>query len=155
MFSLAWELYGVDECWFIGKWMCSDMRYYIDSIIPYWLYKPEGELLDRFFREHKEYPRSPRPISSVRMNWAGIMYGFYINYRGGWSRDLVEILPPLELLRRFSPLHETGFDNATIKLHDGVLGLEPKYDYKANCWPDEAAVVEAWYKEREYLRGKL
>ena len=113
------ELPGVDEKWFIEKYMKSDIRRLLDSANPKLAAKPSPELIHAFINREcgGEYKRGDE-WSGFLPQWAGEMYALYQWKYETPSAELVDILPLSEMERLFVPLHQAGWDAAVKKVHD-------------------------------------
>ena len=116
------ELPGVDEKWFIEKYMKSDIRRLLDMANPKLAAKPSPELILAFIDREcgGEYKRG-ETWGGFLPQWVGEIYSLYQWKYETPSAELVELLPLAEMERLFVPLHQAGWDAAAKKLHDIVI----------------------------------
>ena len=116
------ELPGVDEKWFIEKYMKSDMRRLLDSANPKLAAKPSPELILAFINREcgGEYKRGEQ-WGGFLPQWVGEIYSLYQWTYNVPSAKLIEILPLDVMERIYIPGHQMGWDAAVKKIHDVVL----------------------------------
>ena len=119
------ELPGVDEKWFIKKYMKSDIRRLLDSANPKLAAKPSPELIDVFINREcgGEYERGEE-WGGFLPQWVGEIYSLYQWTYNVPSAELIEILPLDVMERVYIPGHEMGYFAAVKKIHDVTLGLK-------------------------------
>jgi len=113
------ELPGVDEKWFIEKYMKSDIRRLLDRANLKLAAKPSPELIHAFINREcgGDYKRG-KEWGGFLPQWAGEIYSLYQWKYETPSADLIEMLPLSEIERLFVPLHQAGWDAAVKKIHD-------------------------------------
>ena len=112
------ELPGVDEKWFIEKYMKSDIRRLLDSANPKLAAKPSPELIHAFINREcgGEYERGAQ-WGGFLPQWVGEMYSLYQWMYEVPSAELIDILPLSQMERLFVPLHQAGWEVAVKKVH--------------------------------------
>jgi hypothetical protein len=120
-------LQGVDEKWFIDKYMKSNMHKLLDHANPKFAAMPPSELIDWVLQEELggEYKRGESWWGMLPM-WAGHMYAHYSWEHNIASDRLVDILTFSDMERIYPALHQMGWDAASAKIFEEVL---PGFDY--------------------------
>jgi len=113
------ELPGVDERWFIEKYMKSDIRRLLDSANPKLAAKPSPELIHAFINREcgGEYKRGAE-WGGFLPQWVGEMYSLYQWKYETPSAELVDVLPLSQMERLYVPLHQAGWDVAVKKIYN-------------------------------------
>jgi len=120
------ELPGVDEKWFIEKFMRSHIRKMLDIGNFKYALKPPVEIIWDFLEElGGEYERGEE-WGGFLPQWVGMVYAMYQWKYNTPSAQLIELLPLAEMERVFGTLHQTGIESGADKLHEVVLGLPPE-----------------------------
>ena len=115
------ELPGVDEKWFIEKYMRSDMRRLLDHANPKLAAMPAPELILNFINREQngEYKRGEE-WGGFLPQWVGTVYSLYQWTHNIPSAKLIEQLPLGQMERLYPALHQMGWDAAVKKIHDGT-----------------------------------
>ena len=115
------ELPGVDEKWFIEKYMRSNIRRLLDSANPKLAAKPAPELITAFINREcgGEYKRGEE-WGGFLPQWVGEMYALYQWQYETPSAELIEILPLYDMERMYIPGHQMGWDAAVKKIYSVV-----------------------------------
>jgi len=118
------ELPGVDEKWFIERYMSSNIRRLLDHANPKFAAMPAPELILYFIEEEcgNEYKRGEEWWGFLPQ-WAGEVYSFYQWKYNTPSSQLIEMLPLGEMENIYPTLHQTGLESAVDKIHEIVLRL--------------------------------
>jgi hypothetical protein len=113
------ELKGVDEKWFIEKYMRSHIRSLLDHANPKFAAMPSLELIDYFVREELggKY-RQGEEWGGFLPKWVGQVYGHYQWKYNVLSSRLIDLLPLSDMEKLFVPGHQMGWDAAVDKIHD-------------------------------------
>ena len=116
--KIRYELPGVDEKWFIEKYMRSNIRRLLDSANPKLAAKPSPELIHAFINREcgGEYKRGEE-WGGFLPQWVGEMYSLYQWKYEMPSAELIELLPLSDMERIFVPLHQASWDVAVKKTH--------------------------------------
>lgn len=112
------ELPGVDEKWFIEKYMKSDIRRLLDSANPKLAAKPSPELIQAFIDREcgGQYLRGAK-WGGFLPQWVGEIYSLYQWKFDVPSAELIDLLPLSEMERMYIPGHQMGWDAAVDKIH--------------------------------------
>ena len=120
MFMYIRDLFpGIDERWFIEKYMKSETRRCLDSAAPKWAGMWSGELAKWFIQQecNNEYKRG-KTWGGFLPQWVGMMYALYQWKYNVASKYLIEILSLDVMERCYNPFHELGEDAALLKLNE-------------------------------------
>ena len=113
------ELPGVDEKWFIEKYMKSDIRRLLDSANPKLAAKPAPELIHAFIdRECGGEYRRGEQWGGFLPQWVGEIYSLYQWKYEIPSAKLIDLLPLSDMERMYIPGHQMGWDAAVNKIHE-------------------------------------
>ena len=117
---------GVDEKWFIEKWMRSRIRELLDNGSPKFAAMWPWEVILYFLEEelNSEYQRGPE-WGGFLPEWVGLTYSYFQWRYNISSRLIIEMIPLSEMEIMFPTLHQAGLQTAAEKIHDDVLGLPP------------------------------
>jgi len=115
------ELPGVDEKWFIEKYMRSNIRRLLDSANPKLAAKPAPELITAFINREcgGEYKRGEE-WGGFLPQWVGEIYALYQWQYETPSAELIELLPLSDMERMYIPGHQMGWDAAVKKIYSVV-----------------------------------
>ena len=116
------KLPGVDEKWFIERYMHSSIRALMDKGNPRYLNMPSTELMLRFIEDEYggAYQRGAEWGGFIP-EWAGKIYALYQWKYNVSSKYLVEVLPLSEIERIFPTLHQAGWESAVDKIYELVI----------------------------------
>jgi hypothetical protein len=116
--KIRYELPGVDEKWFIEKYMRSDIRRLLDSANPKLAAKPSPELIHAFINREcdGEYKRGEE-WGGFLPQWVGEIYSLYQWKFSVPSAELIDLLPLSDMERMYIPGHQMGWDAAVNKIH--------------------------------------
>jgi len=116
------ELPGVDEKWFIERYMHSNIRRLLDHANPKFAGMPAPELILYFIEEEcgNEYKRGDAWWGFLP-RWVGEVYAFYQWKYDTPSSQIIEMLPLSEMEIMFPTLHQAGLDTAVDKIHEVML----------------------------------
>ncbi|MCL2158518.1 MAG: hypothetical protein FWH48_03835 [Oscillospiraceae bacterium] len=116
--KIRYELPGVDEKWFIEKYMKSDIRRLLDSANPKLAAKPSPELIHAFINREcgGEYKRGEQ-WGGFLPQWVGEIYSLYQWKFNVPSAELIDLLPLSDMERMYVPGHQMGWDAAVNKIH--------------------------------------
>ena len=117
---------GVDEKWFIEKWMRSRIRELLDNGSPKFAAMLPQEVILYFLEEelNSEYQRGSE-WGGFLPEWVGLIYSYFQWRYNIPSRLIIEMLPLSEMEFMFPTLHQTSLQTAAEKIHDDVLELPP------------------------------
>ena len=115
------ELPGVDERWFVEKFMRSHMRAMLDDGNPRYLNMPAPEMLLHFIEDECDNTyQNGEEWWGMLPAWAGFAYSYYQWYYNVLSKDLIERITLEDMERCYGALHQCGWEAAIVKLHDNV-----------------------------------
>ena len=125
------ELPGVDEKWFIEKYMKSDIRRLLDSANPKLAAKPAPELLHAFINREcgGEYKRGEE-WGGFLTQWVGEIYSLYQWKFNVPSAELIDLLPLADMERMYIPGHQLGWEAAVNKIHAVLNSSSPGSERK-------------------------
>lgn len=116
------KLQGVDEKWFIERFMRSHVRAMLDIGNPKYVNAPPTELMLRFIEDEcgNDYERGDT-WGGFLPGWVGKAYALYQWKYNVSSKDLIERFPLHDMERAFPALHQMGWDAAVDRIHDILL----------------------------------
>jgi hypothetical protein len=116
------ELPGVDEKWFIEKYMKSDIRRLLDGANPKLAAKPAPELIHAFINREcaGEYKHGDE-WGGFLPQWVGEIYSLYQWKFNIPSAELIDILALSDMERMYIPGHQMGWDAAVNKIHSVLM----------------------------------
>jgi hypothetical protein len=120
-FYVREALPGVDEKWFINKYMRGRVRKMLDHANPKFAAMPAHELIPYFIEEecNGEYKRG-EPWGGFLPQWAGIIYALYQWKYALPSAELIEKITLDDMERVYPALHQMGWDAALEKLREAM-----------------------------------
>ncbi len=123
MFELIREyITGVDEKWYIRRFMKSRCRELLDIGNFVWANKTPDELIDAFLIEIDNKIVKGDSWGGFLPYWVGLMYSFYQWKYNTPSKEIIELLPLEDMERYFAVMHELGDEDAIDRLHAIAVG---------------------------------
>lgn len=106
----------------IEKYMRSTYREYMDMGNPLYLNKTPKQILGSMDIQADVHAEISEKYDEFILEWMADIYT-YLQWKFGlWSADIVEKIPPKDLYRKYTPLHETSLKNGAWKLKE-IYGL--------------------------------
>lgn len=124
------EYPNIDLNWLLEKYMNSNVRKQAEGGCPHYIWYTAKEIMIELTKDGKDYPKSPNGkywYNYDVLYWCGLIYNrmfFRFHVQGS---KLIELVPIIELMNLYNPMHERSLMSATDILYEMKL---KNSDYK-------------------------